>query len=304
MELITKGTWNSMYYLDQLSDDEIWIHKNRFPSYIKETYNISHIEYYNLITRNDKNYIHVCEAPGCTNPTEFRKLTEGYVKSCSRKCADILTGIGLTLNYETRPDSERISHGKHISEASLKRISLLSEEERYSLIDRITESMKSKSSSELEEIRSKISDSATSYWNKLRTDPELSFKYEKMCSDRSDWMKESYKSPSLSRIKSQARRDQTYLMRTNGRHSKGYFYLVKFNNNLFKFGVTSSLSSRLGFFGGPELLLSFQGRMSKLAKLEYKLKESLRLFGEHFENSRIDEVILLINKYRSKFNFD
>lgn len=55
---------------------------------VRDKYNLSLEEYYNIIVHNDKNYEHVCRNPECGKRLEFLGLRCGYRGTCNRKCAD------------------------------------------------------------------------------------------------------------------------------------------------------------------------------------------------------------------------
>jgi hypothetical protein len=75
---------NNYLYYDQLSFIEIGRKLKFMNKYIKDTYNITPSQYYNLIVYNDLNKIHYCE--WCGKETEFMDLRKGFKRFCNKSC--------------------------------------------------------------------------------------------------------------------------------------------------------------------------------------------------------------------------
>lgn len=75
---------HSRLYLDQLSDEEIWIASGVFVQYLNKTYGLNSKEYFNLIIYGNKDYIPLCK---CGLPRKFVSLSRGYSPTCGgRDC--------------------------------------------------------------------------------------------------------------------------------------------------------------------------------------------------------------------------
>lgn len=81
------GTGKFKLY-DQLSDDLNLYTEFQLRKLIKERYNLTPEEYYNLIVHGDKNYKHYCKNPECNKELKFLGITSGYKRTCNRNCAD------------------------------------------------------------------------------------------------------------------------------------------------------------------------------------------------------------------------
>lgn len=87
-KVIHKGSGQSLKYLDQLSDEIIWINCQSFPRYLWNNYNINPEEYYNLVKYGNKNFRECCEY--CFKPKNnwTGKLFRGYTgRFCCHSCA-------------------------------------------------------------------------------------------------------------------------------------------------------------------------------------------------------------------------
>lgn len=91
--IITSGSGSNTKYLDQLSDDDIWIGAYRIRKYLMDKYGLSPKDYYNLVVYGDINHIEYCSV--CGKPTAFDRLSAGYRTSCSRGCSAVLGGNAI-----------------------------------------------------------------------------------------------------------------------------------------------------------------------------------------------------------------
>jgi hypothetical protein len=71
------GTW----YLDQLSDEIIWISSKKLHYYLESKYGISCQEYYNIVVYGDINFIPRC--PYCNGYRKFWRISSGYYSTCA-----------------------------------------------------------------------------------------------------------------------------------------------------------------------------------------------------------------------------
>lgn len=88
-DIVFTGYKMTKEYLDQLSEDIIYIKYNKLTKYLRDKYNLSQEEYYNLVVHGDKDFKHYCKCEGCNNEVRFKGLfsnQEGYYNCCSRKC--------------------------------------------------------------------------------------------------------------------------------------------------------------------------------------------------------------------------
>lgn len=69
------------------NDDNLYSQKEII-DLVRDKYNLSLEEYYNIIVHNDKSYKHICRNPECGKRLEFLGLNRGYKGTCNRKCAD------------------------------------------------------------------------------------------------------------------------------------------------------------------------------------------------------------------------
>lgn len=86
-EIRIKGSGHNTQYLDQLATDEIWIASVKMTKYLKENYNITPEEYYNLVKYGSIEPSEPCKY--CGNPKHnWYKLAYGYRGDfCCHSCA-------------------------------------------------------------------------------------------------------------------------------------------------------------------------------------------------------------------------
>lgn len=80
-KIITKGSGTGLKYLDQLSDEIIWVSRVYINRYLDLNYHITQQQYYNLVIYGNINYIPKC--PYCNNPRKYWRLINGYYTTCS-----------------------------------------------------------------------------------------------------------------------------------------------------------------------------------------------------------------------------
>lgn len=271
--LITKGVGNNLRFKDQLSDQEVWIHKNSMSRYLRNNYGLTSQEYYNLIIYGDKNFIPRCSIEGCDNPVRFLRLLSGYLSVCSNDCNNKLRSININNYYLYRSPEKEIEHNERLSKSARLYHSNLTEERKNELSAIYSKGVKLAYSIN-PEYKEKISKSSTLMWMNRRNNPE---KYKEVCRLHSERLRKTYENPSDARIKSQARRDQTYINKCYPRYTMMYLYIGETDNGLFKFGISHDPDYRVKFLKlrNPRILI--KGKLNKISRLEYKLKTKLNL---------------------------
>ena len=74
-------------FLDQLSDEEIWLYPFHLTKRVKEKYNLEIWEYISLVLYGDKDYVPRCSTPGCNNPVKYSgRVNWGWEHYCSKSC--------------------------------------------------------------------------------------------------------------------------------------------------------------------------------------------------------------------------
>lgn len=109
-------------YLDQLRKDETWVDSSIIEEYLKNTYNLSLQQYYNLIVFSDKNHVQLCHC--CKRKiVNFINLKDGYNKYCNQLCS---------TNGKSQTDSKgsmtEVSKAKPISDNEVDKSDDLTEE--------------------------------------------------------------------------------------------------------------------------------------------------------------------------------
>ena len=92
-EIVNKGSIirpTSQSYLDQINGKSIVSSKN-IEKYLKDNYNLTLPEYYNLVNFGDKNLYPKCLNPECNNNCSFIRLSVGYQKYCCKECYNKVT---------------------------------------------------------------------------------------------------------------------------------------------------------------------------------------------------------------------
>lgn len=95
-ELIYRGDYRYIEYLDQLSEDTIYVSNKHFSNYLKNTYGISIKTYYDLVVIGNKNHKEVC--PVCGEELNLVSLISGYQIFCSPSCK--ITSLNNKLSEE------------------------------------------------------------------------------------------------------------------------------------------------------------------------------------------------------------
>ena len=92
-EIVNKGSIirpTSQSYLDQINGKSIVSSKN-IEKYLKDNYNLTLPEYYNLVNFGDKDLYPKCSNPDCHNKCSFIRLSVGYQKYCCKECYNKVT---------------------------------------------------------------------------------------------------------------------------------------------------------------------------------------------------------------------
>lgn len=106
MDIIKKGEGMSLKYLDQLSNEEIWVSRSYIKRYLRKTYNLSEQEYYNIVVFGDKDYIPKCKF--CGRDRKFWRLRDGYYSTCaSEECRAMRSSEYNKYRWDTLKGEER-----------------------------------------------------------------------------------------------------------------------------------------------------------------------------------------------------
>lgn len=76
-----------LYYLDPFCENEDWIKSTRMRFVMRDYYNLTLVEVWNIINEGDINYQHKCDHPNCNNSTKFINFKVGYQQFCSYSCS-------------------------------------------------------------------------------------------------------------------------------------------------------------------------------------------------------------------------
>lgn len=105
------------YYFDQLCGSEPnyesydnWIFKSYIGPYLKDKYNLTPQQYYNIVVKGDINYINKCGYCECNNETRFLTLLRGYNIGCCIEHG----------NYAGWQNEDRRAHQAEVGRASME----------------------------------------------------------------------------------------------------------------------------------------------------------------------------------------
>lgn len=82
--LSSRGSGRSLSYLNPFVRSNQWINCNQFPVLMKDCYDLSLTQVWNIIHKLDKNYIHTCEY--CGGPIEISTMYLGIPRYCCHSC--------------------------------------------------------------------------------------------------------------------------------------------------------------------------------------------------------------------------
>lgn len=275
-KIITKGTGQDVSYLDQLCfSKEVYINFRKMKQYLRKTYNMSTIEYYNLVMFGDKKYVPLC--PICNKPRRFNhknSISKGYIDTCG----------------DIRCINECLSNTQHdrFSKMSKDELSRQRKLSIHNMSDDTSKERTLKISAKLIEFNDNLSDEQIKQRNQRNRNNILKYINSLSKEERQKITKVRFN------YAVRCKADYTRFINTGSETDECVLYVAKLKNGL-KFGISSNIKVRSAISKFERYIILHESKRNDIALLEYKIKMKMHTYKEYLHS--LKDIVHFIHSY-------
>lgn len=261
-KIVTKGVGRDVSYLDQLCfSTEVYVNFRKMKEYLRKTYNMSTIEYYNLVMFSDKNYVPLC--PICNKPRKFNhknSLSKGYLDTCGNiECINRCLSNTQTKRFSKMSKNE-LSRQRKLS--------------IHNMSENTAKERSSKISAKLIEYNANLNEEQVKQRNQRNKNNMLRYISSLSKDERNEYAKVQYN------CDSRCKADYTRFVNAGNKDDICVMYVAKLNNCL-KFGISSNINVRSIIGKFKRYIIIHEAKRNDVALLEYKIKMKMHTYKEY-----------------------